>query len=328
MAPAPEIVQIPFGAATLPGYFIKGGEGKRPTLLALGGFDSTMEELFHWIGFAAAERGWNCLAFEGPGQWSALYLNPGLTLRHDYEAPMKAVVDYVVQRPEVDVDRLALVGYSLGGYLAPRAAAFEPRIHACIADSLVTEIGEAFRDAWPAVLRVAPSPVFDTAFAMMGTISQAARWAWGYARWTMGLAHPSEFFAAWQPYALTGTAEQMRCPLLCLYGEDELAQQGSLAVIEGVIRYLDSLTCDTTVQVFPTDEGAGAHCQVGGLALANAVIFDWLDHIFSPEQVHRAPAVHLDPRLLPILRRYHGQKIEPLRAKYKLLAPGATNTAQ
>src|SRR5271166_261246 len=61
--PPIEVLEIPFGVHKLPGYFLSRGSGKSPTLVALGGFDSTGEELIHWIGLAAAERGWNCLIF-------------------------------------------------------------------------------------------------------------------------------------------------------------------------------------------------------------------------------------------------------------------------
>jgi pimeloyl-ACP methyl ester carboxylesterase len=325
MSSAPEIIEIPFGDARLPGYFIKGGEGKRPTLLALGGFDSSMEELIHWIGFASAERGWNCLAFEGPGQWSALYLNPGLTLRHDYEVPMQAIVDYVVQRPDVDSERLALIGYSLGGYLAPRAASFEPRIRACITDCLVTEIGEAFRNSWPLLLRDAPTPIFDAAFAMITKINQHARWSWRHCQWTMGLTRPSQFFNTWKPYTLTGLEGRLQCPLLCLFGEDEINQQGSLPVFEASAHYLSELKCDTTFHIFPRSQGAGAHCQIGGLTPGNDVIFDWLDKIFSPEQAQRAPAFHNVPQLAETLRRYHGRKVEGILSRYKLFADALTS---
>jgi len=77
-SPQIEIVDIPFGDARLPGYFLTAGQSKRPTLIVLNGGDSTNEEMVHWLGFAAVARGWNCIAFEGPGQWSALQLNPGL----------------------------------------------------------------------------------------------------------------------------------------------------------------------------------------------------------------------------------------------------------
>jgi pimeloyl-ACP methyl ester carboxylesterase len=327
LSPAPEIVAIPFGAATLPGYFIKGGEGKRPTLLALTGFDGMMEESLHWIGFAAALRGWNCLAFEGPGQWSALYLNPGLTLRHDYEVPMRAVVDYVVQRPEVDAERLALVGYSLGGYWAPRVAAFEPRIRACIADNLVTELGEAFQAVWPSVLRAAPPAMFDSMFSAVTQFSQHARWSYGHMRWTMGLQHPNEILDAWKPFTLIGTEDRLQCPLLCLYGEDELGQMDSMVIAEAVMRYLDRIQCDTTIHVFPTSEGAGAHCQVAGLTLANEVIFDWLDQVFSLEQAQQAPAFHLDPQFISIMRRFRGKKFDELVSKYRRFADPSTSAA-
>lgn len=66
---------------------------------------------------------------------------------------------------DVDPERLALIGYSFGGYLAPRAAAFEPRIRACIADSLLVDVAGAWRAAWPAILRDAPAGVFDTTFS-------------------------------------------------------------------------------------------------------------------------------------------------------------------
>src|SRR5262249_24498915 len=76
-------LDIELEGARLPAYFVSAGEGTRPTLIALGGFDSTMEEVYGFIGAAAAERGWHCLIFEGPGQWSALKTNPGLRFRPD-----------------------------------------------------------------------------------------------------------------------------------------------------------------------------------------------------------------------------------------------------
>jgi len=155
--PPIEIIEIPFGDARLPGYFLSAGPSKRPTLIALNGADSTNEELVHWIGFAAVARGWNCLVLVGPGQWSALQLNPGLILQHDYEVPVKAVVDYLVQRDDVDTENIALIGYSLGSLLAARTVAFEKRISACIVDGLVVDVGEAWEAVWPPALQNSPA---------------------------------------------------------------------------------------------------------------------------------------------------------------------------
>lgn len=312
MSPPIEVLEIPFEDARLPGYFVSGGEGKRPTLIAMGGFDSSGEEVYHFIGRAAAERGWHCLIFEGPGQRGALHLNPGLILRPDYEVPVSAVVDYALARPEIDHERLALIGYSLGGYLAPRAAAFEPRIKACIANSLVVDVDEAWRAAWPAPLRTAPDAVFDTIFATLSRVNPDIRWGMDHARWSMGIKHPHEFFSAWKPYTLWGLEQRFKCPLLCLFGEDELAAVNQ-KLLEETVRYIDALRCSKTVHLFTREEGAASHCQMGGLSQAQAVIFDWLEETFSREIPSQGEgelaATRIPTGLLPILEKYHGKEV-------------------
>jgi cephalosporin-C deacetylase-like acetyl esterase len=77
------------------------------------------------------------LVVADPGQLGALHRNPGLVMRPDYEVPISATVDYLVTRPDVDTERLAIVGYSVGGYLAPLAAAFEPRLKACVSNGFM-----------------------------------------------------------------------------------------------------------------------------------------------------------------------------------------------
>jgi len=131
--------------------FTAWNEGPNPTVLLLHGMPGI--ELNYDIALALREHGWNCLIFEGPGQRGAIHLDPSLTLRHDWEVPVKAVVDYALTLPEVDADKLALIGYSLGGYLAPRAVAFEHRIKACVASSLLIDIGQAFRAVYPRIIR-------------------------------------------------------------------------------------------------------------------------------------------------------------------------------
>jgi dipeptidyl aminopeptidase/acylaminoacyl peptidase len=136
-----EVVNIPYEKGkSLPGYFLKADASNkpRPTLMSLGGADSLGEELCFWGGGAAAlRRGYNALLFEIPGQRGAMYSNPDAELfyRPDTEVPVKYVSDWVLARADVDPKRLALVGWSLGGYFAPRAVAFEKRIKACIAST-------------------------------------------------------------------------------------------------------------------------------------------------------------------------------------------------
>lgn len=314
MTPPIESLEIPFENAKLPGYFVSGGAGgKRPTLIAMSGFDGSGEELYHFIGNAIADRGWHCLIFEGPGQRGALHLNPGLVFRPDYEVPVRAVVDYAVSREDVDADRLALIGYSFGGVLAPRAAAFEPRIRACIADSLVVDVAEAWRTAWPSVLRDAPDRVFDGIFATIAHRSPDARWSLDQARWSMGIQHPHEMFKAFEPYTLHGLESKFRCPLLCLFGEDEIAQN-SKKLIEETADFLEELKCPREIQIFTDEEGAGPHCQIGAMSLAHAAIFDWLERVFANKkntsqlESTSTTALSIPPKFFDIIEKYHGKE--------------------
>ena len=130
-----EAVAIPYEGTTLPGYFMSpASDGKpRKTLIAQTGFDGTGEEMFYSIGRSALERGYNFIIFEGPGQGGALRAQ-GLYFRQDWENVVSPVVDFALKRKEVDHKRLALLGESMGGYLVPRAAAFEHRLAAIVAN--------------------------------------------------------------------------------------------------------------------------------------------------------------------------------------------------
>ncbi|MEV4236907.1 MULTISPECIES: alpha/beta fold hydrolase [unclassified Nocardia] len=96
------------------------------------GFDGTVEEMHFFGAVAAVERGYHVLSFDGPGQPGTRH-HQGLAFRPDWENVVGPVLDYVAARPEVDADRIALFGVSMGGVLAPRAAAFDQRVAALIA---------------------------------------------------------------------------------------------------------------------------------------------------------------------------------------------------
>jgi len=299
--PPIEIIEIPCGDARLPGYFLSAGQSKRPTLIALNGADSTNEELVHWIGFAAIARGWNCLVFEGPGQWSALQLNPGLFLQYDYEVPVKAVVDYLTRRDDVDIDNIALIGYSLGALLAARAVAFEKRISACIVDGLVIDVGEAWEAVWPPPLQKLPG-VFDTAAAALEKLSPELRGFINHHMYAFGVSKPSEILNAYRPFNIQGLAPKIECPLLLLYGEGEYAQSNA-KVATSILRFVNELTCPVAIHEFAyTDGWAASHCQIGAFSLAQAVVFDWLDRVVNKkEQFVATDSLHS----WDLLNKYH-----------------------
>src|SRR6266849_2997165 len=53
-----------------------------------------------------------------------------MKMRVDFEVTATAAIDWLLERPDVEGSRVGICGVSLGGYLAPRCAAFEPRLRA------------------------------------------------------------------------------------------------------------------------------------------------------------------------------------------------------
>jgi len=136
-----EHVRIPYEGTTISGYlFASDGTGTpRPTLLFPCGYDSTAEG--GWVNVPPAlQRGYNVLVFEGPGQGEALFTQR-LYFRADYEKVLTPVIDWVQGRPDIDAERVALIGRSFAGYLAPRGAAFEHRIAALVCDPAQPDMG-------------------------------------------------------------------------------------------------------------------------------------------------------------------------------------------
>lgn len=129
LRPSGERVEIPYEGTILAGILRRPSHAKKPPVLIMAmGLDSTKEEMDNYENTFLA-RGIATLSFDGPGQGEAEYTLP---IRGDYEIPVKSVVDWLETRQDVDGSRIGMWGVSFGGYYAPRAAAFEPRLKACI----------------------------------------------------------------------------------------------------------------------------------------------------------------------------------------------------
>jgi len=130
LRPPGERVAIPYEGKQLYGNLRKPAGGARPPVVVMCmGLDSAKEEMDDYESRFLA-RGLATLAFDGPGQGEAEY---DFALCPEYEKPVKAVIDWLETRDDIDVRRIGIWGVSLGGYYAPRAAALEPRIRACVA---------------------------------------------------------------------------------------------------------------------------------------------------------------------------------------------------
>jgi dipeptidyl aminopeptidase/acylaminoacyl peptidase len=141
LTPPGERVAIPFEGKTLYGILRKPpGIARPPVMAMICGLDSCKEETDAYEAPYLA-RGVATFVFDGPGQGEAEYDFP---IRGNYETAVKAVLDVIAARPDLDGTRIGLWGVSLGGYYAPRAAAFEPRVKACISLSGPYD----FSDCW------------------------------------------------------------------------------------------------------------------------------------------------------------------------------------
>ncbi|MEU4744469.1 alpha/beta fold hydrolase, partial [Actinosynnema sp. NPDC023658] len=281
--PVVEPVEIPYEATTLPGYLYRVDDSTpRPTVVIGNGFDGTVEEL-HFFGAAAAlERGYTVLAFDGPGQPGTRH-HQGLVFRPDWENVVGPVLDHALTLPEVDGSRIALFGVSMGGQLAPRAAAFDQRVAALICLDGVYDLGEIATSGVPLPraeaerrLRADSDPELD---AMMEEVMDAGpmvRWAIEHGMFAMGVDTPRAFGAAYLDYHLRdGIAERITCPTLVCAGADDGFFKGQPELL------YQHLTCPKTFVEFTADEGADAHCQSGAQRLAFSRVYDWLDDVLA-----------------------------------------------
>jgi pimeloyl-ACP methyl ester carboxylesterase len=199
------------------------------------------------------------------------------------------VIDYAVSRPDVDKNRIALWGISLGGYLAPRAAAYDHRISALIADGGTYDIGAELlqsmrqaggssanmtREELRAYLLTDPKEFNDAMRAEMNADTEM-RWLYEHGMYVFNATSPALFWAQWMDFTMEGSAERIRCPTLVTSGETDHFDPNST---QARMLY-DHLTCPKELVIFSGEYEAGYHCQMGAFAQSFERKFDWLDEM-------------------------------------------------
>lgn len=183
-------VEVPFRSTTLPGYLRMPVRIDRPPLAVIvGGLDAAKEDMHQFAGLCLA-RGLATLVFDGPGQGETLYR--GLPFSNAFHEAVSMVIDAAIDLRVIDEQRIGIVGRSLGGFLAPQAAALDSRIRACVAWGALYDLGSF--DRKPPLIRSGYR--FVTASSSLDEAKEKTRFV-----------------------TMQGLAARIRCPLLILHGE-------------------------------------------------------------------------------------------------------------
>jgi dienelactone hydrolase len=290
MDPVAEEIEIPYGDQPLPGWFLRpaGASGKRPTIIINNGSDGQLVDLLGEGGFAALERGYNVFIFEGPGQGSQLFLH-NIPFTHEWEKVITPIVDVLERRDDVDAERIALRGISFGGALTPRAAAFEPRLAALVADpgstgpwndypTFITdnsngtqaEVDSFWDDA------IIPGSTPEQLFALKKSLEifsaevhdevKAGKPPTGWYTLSKEI----------QRYTLDeDTVAKITCPTLVTWYEDDAAFG------DEPMKLYDMLRTDKKDLVkFTSVDGAQYHCGPMAPQISNEACWDWVDDVF------------------------------------------------
>jgi len=128
----PSVINIPFSKTVIPGYLWKAKQIDSPLIILINGMDNLKEVENHCWSKLLSENGFNVYTFDGPGQgemWKNMKYTP------DYHKAVSAIIDWFLENNiNIDCSRIAALGFSLGGYLAPLAAAYDNRISCAVGD--------------------------------------------------------------------------------------------------------------------------------------------------------------------------------------------------
>jgi len=245
--PPLESITFPYEATYLSGYYFPPRRPRRdcsPAVAYLGGVDVIAEELYFFAVQAMIERGLGVLAFDGPGMGEPLRLR-GLFARPDYEVAIRAAVDYLMARPGVAADRIALIGQSMGGYYAGRGVAFERRLRACIIWGACYDLLTDIYDFYPPIR------------------SQI--------EWVIGAKSPDEARDRLRAYTLKGILHRSACPLLITHGAKDF-----LVSVEAARKTFADANEPKELRIWTEAEGGAQHLMNDNRVEAVPYMVDWL----------------------------------------------------
>jgi dienelactone hydrolase len=275
-------ISVPYEGGDLPGYlFVPADDGvARPTVILNNGSDAAVTVLWPGLGQPGLDRGYNVVVFDGPGQQSMLFQR-GIPFRPDWENVITPLVDFLSERPEVDASKIVLYGTSQGGYWVPRAAAFEHRLAAVVADPGVVDVSTKWKDNIPKELVAMLDAENEDGF---NAAMKAARSQWGPAMeqevaWRAKPygVQPSDYatFKRVEEFRLGDLTKDIQAPIMITDPEGEQFWQGQSKEL------FDAVKGTKVIVPFTKAEGAGLHIEPMGRSLLEQRMYDWLDEILA-----------------------------------------------
>jgi dienelactone hydrolase len=261
-----EFVTVPYEDTTLPALLYHApGAGRRPAMIHFDGFDVT-KEWMHLCGIAEefAHRGISTLMVDHPGIGAALRLQH-LPMNVESERWASAALDWLQERDDIDAKRVGVIAMSLGGYYAPRAAAFEPRLACCVA------WGARF-DNEGSHGRILRDP---------NAARSVTSWL-DHALWYYGATNADEAAQKIAAMTLDGVVERITCPLLVAHGVNDRQ-----VPLEQAQRTVDAArqSARADLRLFDIDEGGVEHCSGDQFSTAIDVMADWVADVLQPQSL-------------------------------------------
>lgn len=250
-----ERVEIPYEGKSYPGLFVRGrGEGPRPCMVFCNGLDSVKEMIFLSMRETLAVRGISCLMIDHPGVGEALRLR-GMVAIPDSERWAGAAVDYLEGRADVRADRIGMMGWSLGGYYSPRAAAYEKRFALCVAWGANHNWGELQRRR---MAREGDRPVPHY---------------WDHVMWVWGQPDIDRFMAFAPTVTLVGHIQNVTVPFLITHGgnDRQIPMEYAHQSYDGAVS-----SPERELKIFTEREGGVEHVSADNLEPARSYICDWI----------------------------------------------------
>jgi alpha-beta hydrolase superfamily lysophospholipase len=268
--------EVPYETGHLPAWRLSAPAGRpsKGTIVVHGGFDSYGEELYPFAR-SISDAGYDTVLFEGPGQGGVIR-RQGIHFTTEWERPVEAVLDHFA------LDDVTLLGISLGGYLAPRAAVFEPRIRRVVAFDVCWDLFEAALSASPPLLRrilrsllaLRADSLLDRLMTRQMQRDPLTRWAVEHGTYVMGVERPSAYMRRMQDFTTRHISDRVTQDFLLLAGSHD--HYMPIGHYHRQARALTNVR-SFTGRIFTAEESAHTHCQVGNLGLALRVILDWVE---------------------------------------------------